>query len=179
MRALKLIILCFLIIFSINESFATHLRAGEILARKIGNLQYEFTVIIYKNTDSSVPLDQVTLHFGDNTFQTINVSGTSTINDKTAKYTFIFTKTYSSPGTFKVYIREENRNADIVNIANSVNVNFYLETQIIIDPYIGQNSSPEMKVPPIDNATIGQIFTHNPGMQMETLWHINLEYLNN
>ena len=149
----------------ISDANATHFRAGEILAKKVGNLQYEFTVIIYKNSESgAATLESVTLNFGDNTNEKLAPNPIKTkVAEFTDKYTFTFNKNYSSAGTYKVWIKEVNRNAGIINMTNSEMVNFYLETQITIDPYIGQNSSPELKVPPIDVANQNQTFTHNPG----------------
>lgn len=147
-----------------NNSMATHLRAGEILSKKIGNLEYEFTVIIYRNSESPVILEEIVINFGDNTSKKLSRDALITpVNQNTAKYTFTTRYTYSAPGIFKVFMFERNRNADIINISNSVDVNFYIETQIVINPFIGQNSSPVLKVPPIDVANQGQIYTHNPG----------------
>ncbi|NJM24513.1 MAG: gliding motility-associated C-terminal domain-containing protein [Bacteroidia bacterium] len=46
---------------------------------------------------------------------------------------------------------------------NSVNTRFYIETQIIIDPFFGCNNTPRLLIPPIDQACSGVAFLHNPG----------------
>jgi hypothetical protein len=62
-----------------------------------------------------------------------------------------------------VSFREFNRNADIVNMDNSVNTPFYVETVIIIDPFFGCNNTPVLLNPPIDDACVGVTYLHNAG----------------
>ncbi|MDZ7648032.1 MAG: hypothetical protein U5K54_13120 [Cytophagales bacterium] len=40
---------------------------------------------------------------------------------------------------------------------------FYVETQIIIDPFLGCSNTPRLLVPPIDKGCTGAAFYHNPG----------------
>ncbi|MBU2650248.1 MAG: gliding motility-associated C-terminal domain-containing protein, partial [Bacteroidetes bacterium] len=71
--------------------------------------------------------------------------------------------TYSSPGTYTIWLEDPNRNAGIQNIPNSVNIPLYIDTEILINPFLGYNSSPVLLNPPIDNGCVGQLYVHNPG----------------
>jgi len=59
-------------------------------------------------------------------------------------------------------MEDPNRNSGIINIPNSVDISFYLESIIMINPLIGNNSAPILLNSPIDNAVIGIPFIHNP-----------------
>ena len=46
---------------------------------------------------------------------------------------------------------------------NSVDTPFFIETEILIDPFFGLNNSPVLLIPPIDNGVVGIRYIHNPG----------------
>ena len=71
--------------------------------------------------------------------------------------------TYSSPGTYTMYMEDPNRNYGVVNIPNSVNVPMYVQTILVINPFLGYNNSPTLLNPPVDVGCVDQIFIHNPG----------------
>ena len=58
---------------------------------------------------------------------------------------------------------DPNRNGSVINIPNSINQPFYIETVLVINPFIGVNSSPKLLNTPIDNGCVGYPFYHNPG----------------
>jgi gliding motility-associated-like protein len=70
---------------------------------------------------------------------------------------------YPGPGTYYIRSFDRNRNADVINIPNSVNVPFYIESLLIINSFSGANSSPRFTFKPVDKACVGQCFEHNPG----------------
>ena len=81
-----------------------------------------------------------------------------------SKNIYIGFHTYSGNGTYYFHFEDPNRNSDVVNIPNSVEVPFYVETQLIYNPFQGQpNSSPILTYPPIDQGCLNRIFIHNPG----------------
>jgi len=75
-----------------------------------------------------------------------------------------YSGTYQYPyaGIFKVYVYDPNRNANVINIPNSVDQPFYLESLLVIDNFIGSNSSPSLTSLPLDKACLGVCFYHNP-----------------
>ncbi|MCU0354983.1 MAG: gliding motility-associated C-terminal domain-containing protein, partial [Cytophagales bacterium] len=75
-------------------------------------------------------------------------------------YTYRFT--FPGPGRYVIYFQERNRNEGIVNMSNSVDTPFYVETVLTVNPTLGANSTPVLLNPPVDNAETGQRFCHNP-----------------
>ncbi|MFA6924070.1 MAG: gliding motility-associated C-terminal domain-containing protein [Bacteroidales bacterium] len=161
---MKKIALIILFLFFITQLFATHNRAGEITYKCIdpAHFTYEFKIVTYTLTQSPADRPQLTINWGDSDSDTLNRYIIIPITDSIRRNEYIGTHSYSGAGTFKISLEDPNRNGGIVNIPNSVNVVFYIETIVVINPFLGCNNSPELKYPPIDNACIGQIFIHNP-----------------
>ncbi len=158
------------------NSYATHIRAGEIIAVRENrdgspanvSLTYKFTLVLYTDDSSPVPPGGGKINFGDGSgdFNLNDVFETSTkvgLGDGISLNTFVFYHTYPNPQEFVITYREFNRNPNSRTMINSVNTPFYIETTFIIDPFFGLNSTPVLLVPPVDKAAIGAIFIHNPG----------------
>ncbi|BDC98507.1 hypothetical protein PEPS_07880 [Persicobacter psychrovividus] len=148
---------------------ATHIRAGEITARVINcaTFTYEFTITGYTDKGSDVPFGGGEVNFGDGS-EIIKLNPDDfeediDIGNNIGITTFVFTHTFPGPGDYIIGFKEFNRNADVVNMVNSVNTPFYVETKIIIDPFLGCNETINMLIPPIDRACTGVTFFHNPG----------------
>lgn len=148
---------------------ATHIRAGEIIARRVSNtsLTYEFSIIGYTDTGSSVQFGGGEIDFGDGTSIPIGEGSffdeTIQLGDEVAYNVFRITHTYQANGRYTIRFREFYRNAGVVNMANSVETPFYTETQLIIDPLFGLNNTPVLLVPPVDRGAVGATFIHNAG----------------
>ncbi|HNW68343.1 MAG TPA: hypothetical protein PKK66_05790, partial [Bacteroidales bacterium] len=144
-------------------AFATHQRAGEITYEHISGFTYRFTIITYTYTPSDADRPELEFSWGDGTttivqrYSKVNIANDISIN------TYITEHTFPSTGTFSITLEDANRNAGIVNIPNSVNIPFFIETTLIINPFLGANSSPRLLNPPIDNGCTGVPFYHNPG----------------
>jgi gliding motility-associated-like protein len=154
-----------LIHFEVN---ATHIRAGEITATLIScqNFTYKFTLKGYTDLTSDVLFGGGEMSFGDGTTTTFTAGEPDVyedLGDEIAMNIFYAEHTFPGPGVYKISYREFNRNPDIVNMDNSVNTPFYIETEIIINSFFGCNNSPVLLNPPVDDACIGVIFLHNAG----------------
>jgi hypothetical protein len=150
-----------LIYFSIiNPANATHIRAGQITAEVVScqNLEYRFTITGYTDTGSDVQFGGGTISFGDGTVVELNpddVDEKIELEDQVAINLIFLSHTFPGPGTYTIRYLEPNRNADIVNMDNSVNTPFYIETQIVVgDPLIGCNSTPQLLNPPVDRLVL-------------------------
>ncbi len=155
-------------ILSLLPAKATHIRAGEITATLIScqNYTYRFTVTGYTDLGSDVIFGGGEINYGDGvveTFPTGEFDYFEDLGDLRAINIYFKDHTFPGPGVYKVSFREFNRNADIVNMDNSVNTPFYVETVIIIDPFLGCNNTPILLNPPIDDACVGVTFLHNAG----------------
>ncbi|HAA12201.1 MAG TPA: hypothetical protein DCE41_11080 [Cytophagales bacterium] len=150
-------------------AWATHIRAGEISVRRLSctELTFEVTFTGYEDTDSPVELGPGTIFFGDGTERFIDPPDLELIDSIVAPGVrmkqFVLIHTYEAVGTYIIRFQEFNRNEGVLNMTNSVNTPFYVETMISIDPFLGCNNTPVFLVPPIDRGARGIRFLHNPG----------------
>jgi len=144
---------------------ATHIKAGDISARRTSSTtaSYEFILTVYTDSTSTVDDPTATLDFGDATNQTVNRLSKTSVGNATWRNVYMFSHTFTGAGFFRVGYVEYNRVAGVKNMQQSVNTAFYLESVVAIDPFLGVNNSPVLLVPPIDQATVGQTYLHNPG----------------
>ena len=149
---------------------ATHLKGGEITVKRISDktLTYEFTLTTYtENNRANQDQADVNFCFGDGSgiFKAKRCCGTPIdIGNGTLKNVYKIEYTYPAPALFyKVSVAVPNRNDGVRNIANSVQVTFYVETIFSINSGLGQNSTPLLLNPAVDlTAVVGQPFIHNP-----------------
>lgn len=167
----KYLLIIFISIISFSSANATHIKAGDISAKIIDpNFpnDYTFTLTIYYETtrvtgSGAVNVDNQTMTFGDGGSLTSNLNGSLVnIGNGTSTGTYIFKHSYASVGTYKVGFRETNRIIDIKNMSESVYTAFFVDAQIIISPFIPNNSAILLNYP-IDIAYTGKVFKHNPG----------------
>jgi len=161
----KLIFLTLLFSTLASSLFATHNRAGEITYEQLSQFYYKVTITTYTKTSSPADRPELEIWWGDGTRDTIpraffqdNFGGPGSDIRKNIYYGF---HTYPGPSIYKIYFEDPNRNGGVVNIPNSVNVPFYVESQLIISLSLGFNNSPLLLQPPIDEGTVGQVFVHN------------------
>lgn len=160
--------LLFFLLLSPLFSLATHLRAGEITVERTNctSLIFKITITVYTNTGSEIKFGEGTLAFGDGSSEqtpTIENTRRPDLGDAIGTVSYSVLHTYSGPGRYVISYIEPNRNGGILNIFNSVETRFYIETVINIDPLLGCNNSPKLLVPPIDKACTGAAWYHNPG----------------
>ncbi|MFM8848926.1 MAG: hypothetical protein ACKOE5_00820, partial [Cytophagales bacterium] len=162
-RRLLLVLLGLAVAF---YAHGTHLRAGEITVTRenCSGLTFNITITVYTNTGSSVKFSGGILDFGDGTsIRTPTIDNTPFANGiGFVQYTVPGGHTYAGAGYYIISYKERNRNAGILNISNSVNTQFYLETAIVVDRFVCDNS-PRLLVPPIDKGCSGAAWYHNPG----------------
>ena len=158
-----------LLVLGAFSAQATHIRAGEIIAERISvqTLTYRITVVGYTDTRSSVVFGPGRINFGDGReveLQTeSDFSTVTSLGNQIEKNIFVITHTFQGPGRYKIRFQEFNRNDLTLNMDNSVDTPFYVETEINIDPFIGVNNSPVLTIPPVDNGAVNVRYIHNPG----------------
>jgi len=143
---------------------ATHNRAGEITYQQISELTYRITVITYTSTGPEPVADRPKLEvqFGDGTSVEVPRIEEVYLPDYYKRNKYVWEHTYPGPGTYQIVVEDPNRNRNVKNIPNSVNVVFSIKTILVIDPAIGNNSTPVLLNPPIDKAALNYTFIHNP-----------------
>lgn len=157
---------------------ATHQRAGEITYRHLDNLTYEVTITTWTYAPSAADRCELTINWGDgksNILGRINGEEGTTpsgmpcahvgemVGKDIRKNIYKGIHTYPSASTYRIWLEDPNRNMGIQNIPNSVDVPLYIETLLVINPFLGSNDSPQLLMPPIDNGCIERPFVHNPG----------------
>ena len=173
-RYLLFTVLCLGFFFTSN---ATHNRAGEITYVWLNGYTYQIKVTIFTDIVGTNFADRCedTLYFGDGTSaMVLRSNGLCSgfcspacdgvpISASTKLNEYATTHTYPGPGNYVISTEDPNRTAGIVNIPNSVNQIFYLESRLVI-PSFGpsQNSSPTMSHFPLDTGSVNQCFYHNP-----------------
>jgi gliding motility-associated-like protein len=70
--------------------------------------------------------------------------------------------TFPGQGAYTISVEDPNRNYGVLNIPNSVNVPFFIQTELVINPFLGPNNSVQLLAPPIDNGCVNTIYLHNP-----------------
>lgn len=153
--------------FLVNDSKASHIRAGEITTVRISSLTYQITITGYRDR-TGVDWGYGTLSFGhDNEELKLDVPDWTKVNldEGTEINTYVTTHTFPSTGPYTIRYAESNRNPGVLNVNNGASdqISFYIETQIVVDPSVGLNASPVLTVPPIDKGAVGLIYMHNPG----------------
>ena len=149
---------------------ATHIRAGEIIAERIScvGFKYRITIIGYEDTKSTVEFGEgiLDLGFGDEIMlDTENDFFDRTIVDNqnlVRRSIFVIERDFPGAGQYTITFREKNRNENISNIPNSVNIPFYVETKLFVSATVC-NDSPILTNPPVEGAVVGKTFIHNPG----------------
>lgn len=171
--------LLLLLFGGIAQLHATHNIAGEITVRCTGANTYEATITTYTNSQSNADRCSLTINWGDGTTSELDRTG-GPLNPSvcpspqtdgvpipgypnTKKNLYIGTHVYPGPGVYKISMSDPNRVAGIDNIQNSVNTAFYIETEIIISPLFGCNSTPVFTSIPLDKACVNHCFYHSPG----------------
>ena len=160
----KKLLIFFLSSFSVLQLQATHNRAGEITYRQIGALTFEITLTTFTDPTTLAHQQRTELYFyfSDNSQDTFPRISETLIEPNISRNEYVGVHTFPVVGTYIVSMEDPNRNAGVMNIPNSVDVSFYLESILLINPLIGNNSSPILLNSPIDKAIVGIPFIHNP-----------------
>jgi hypothetical protein len=82
---------------------------------------------------------------------------------KVLKSIYSIIHTYPGPGGYTIRSQDPNRNSGVINIPNSGNVLFYIESHLDISSFSSLNSSPESSNIPTQLASITSCFYYNSG----------------
>jgi len=165
---MRKLFLCFvLLILFAGRSYGTHQRAAEITYKHISGLTFEFKITMYTRTSS--PADDtrtfMPISWGDGTgaeIPRIIFEPIPNVSDITYNL-YKGTHTFPAPGSYVISVEDPNRNNGVNNIPNSVNVPMFIETEMVINPFLGYNNSVQLLNPPIDQGCVGKTFIHNAG----------------
>jgi gliding motility-associated-like protein len=171
------ILFCSLLLCIGFQANATHIRAGEITARRLSltSPTYEIKLTAYFDiiTGSGAAGQQNNVEF---TIGNVNSTGTPAIitaprvelveiGNGSTRNVYIAQYTFSGTGQFRISFEEDNRNDNVLNIGPKPTngLNFYVSTTLNINSNLGLNQTPVLLNAPIDLAAVGQRYIHNPG----------------
>ena len=159
----KLIHIALLLLMALPV-WATHQRAAEITYEWKGANTYEFTLTCYTYTPSAagVQRDSLLMLWGDGSANYVPRVVYQELGDNYTLNVYRMIHNYSSSGTYVISMEDPDRNYGVVNVPNSVSVPMYIETELVINPFLGYNSSVQLLNAPVDKGCVGKPFYHNP-----------------
>lgn len=176
---MRLLLISLTILFSLiaGEMYATHVRAGEITARRISesSLTYEIKFTGYYNMNSEgIVAARATTDVwfwitGDpRSYKTPRVGGLDgmiNVGNETTRNEYVLTYTFPAPGVYSINLGIDNRVADVLNIGPppTDRLNFFIQSTLSINVSLGMNRTPVLLNSPIDQGAVGQRYVHNPG----------------
>ncbi len=161
------LLLFFLVCFSAQ---ASHIRAGNIYYQSDTTaarnpMRYFFTLVTYSVAPPPFEDLEATLYFGDCTSQKVARESRTLVtvgSDNAFMNVYKFEHTYTGAGTYLATYTAGSQSG-VVNISSSVKETFYLESTIIVDPFLGVNHAPKFQSYPIGVPVRNQVFVHNSG----------------
>ncbi len=169
MSRIRYIALLFSLLLAL-EGWATHNRAGEIIYEHVSGYTYKVTIITI--TKVSAPADRpwLKIYWGDEPEDIIDTDLDSLArsaelfypNTDAKRNEYFGYHTYAGPGIYNLRVEDPNRNGGVMNITNSIQQVFGIQTQLVISPGLGHNNSVQLLNPPTQEACIYQMWMHNP-----------------
>ena len=142
---------------------ATHQRAAEITYTWLGGNAYEFTLTTYNVPNAAwEQRDSLFMRWGDGGEEYIPRIHYESIGTDFVLNIYKAVHNYSSSGTYTISMEDANRNFGVVNVPNSVMVPMHIETELVINPFLGYNNSVQLLNPPVDKGCVGKLYLHNP-----------------
>ena len=163
MKRKLLLILGFLFCLAFSAK-ATHQRAAEITYTWLGGNAYEFTLTCYTYSPSPAGLqrDSLLMQWGDGSESYVPRVVLQDLGDDYTLNVYKQVHNYSTSGTYIISMEDANRNYGVVNVPNSVMVPMHIETELVINPFLGYNNSVQLLNAPVDKGCVGKLYLHNP-----------------
>ncbi len=164
MKRILLFLLSFLPLCQLVN--ASHIRGGYISAKRIQGYRYEFILTIYRDSNSPIfdSINKLYPDAGISAELSSPVFSSQLIPEKETEVLFYrYEYTYSAPGVYTAYHYQLFRNLAILNMDFSGSTTFYVETKVIIDPFLALDQSPVVTKAAVDIASLGSVYRYNPG----------------
>lgn len=143
--------------------WATHQRAAEITYEWKGGNAYEFTLTCYYTSSTAgIERDSLLIDWGDGFSDYVPRLVYQDLGDDYYLNVYKMIHVFSSAGTYVISMEDANRNYGVVNVPNSVGVPMYIESELVINPFLGYNNSVQLLNAPVDKGCVGKPFYHTP-----------------
>jgi len=162
MKRKLLLVIGLLFCFAFSAK-ATHQRAAEITYTWLGGNAYEFTLTTYNVPNAAwQQRDSLRINWGDGSEEYVPRTEWHNLGNDCVLNTYMAIHNYSSSGTYTISMEDANRNYGVINVPNSVMVPMHIETELVINPFLGYNNSVQLLNPPLDRGCVGRLYLHNP-----------------
>ena len=162
MKRKLLLVIGFLFCFAFAAK-ATHQRAAEITYTWRGGNAYEFTLTTYNVPNAAwMQRDSLFINWGDGSGEYVPRTEWHNLGEECVLNTYKAIHNYATTGTYTISMEDANRNYGVVNVPNSVMVPMHIETELVINPFLGYNNSVQLLNPPLDRGCVGKLYLHNP-----------------
>lgn len=144
--------------------WATHNRSGSITYVHLYGTTYEFTVTTCTKSSSEADRPELEINWGDGTLDTLlRESIDATPEYDVQKNIYRGIHTFTGPDSYIISVEDPNRNFGVINITNSVDKVFCIQTELIISPFIGEpnNSLIIEDCPCPEFACVNEIYCYN------------------
>ena len=160
----KLLLVIGILFCFVFTAKATHQRAAEITYTWLGGNAYEFTLTCYTYTPSPAGMqrDSLLVQWGDGMEEYIPRVVLQNLGEDYTLNVYKQIHNYSTSGTYTISMEDANRNFGVVNVPNSVMVPMHIETELVINPFLGNNNSVQLLNAPVDKGCVGKLYLHNP-----------------
>ncbi|MBQ6728868.1 MAG: gliding motility-associated C-terminal domain-containing protein [Bacteroidales bacterium] len=160
----KLLLIIGFLFYLAFSAMATHQRAAEITYTWLGGNAYEFTLTCYTFSPSPAGLqrDSLLVQWGDGTEEYIPRVVLQDLGDDYTLNVYKKIHNFATSGSFTISMEDANRNFGVVNVPNSVMVPMHIETELVINPFLGNNNSVQLLNAPVDKGCVGKLYLHNP-----------------
>jgi len=125
---------------------------------------YEITVRTCTEWPSDADRPELEIRWGDGTRDTLPRATTVNIDAYNVREnTYVGIHTYTGPDSYIIQVEDPNRNADVLNITNSVDKVFCIQTELVISPFLGapNNSLILEDCPCPEFACLGEKYFYN------------------
>ena len=161
---MRKLFIVFLFLMMVLPAWATHQRAAEITYEWKGGNAYEFTLTCYTYSPSAAGMqrDSLLVMWGDGFGDYVPRVVYQNLGDDYTLNVYRMIHNYSSTGSYVISMEDPDRNYGVVNVPNSVSVPMYIESELVINPFLGYNNSVQLLNAPIDRGCVGKPFYHTP-----------------
>ncbi len=122
------------LLFATTSAYSTHIIGGQIRVLSSEGLTCHIEIRFFANRGSDIKFGEGPLQFGDGS-QVITPTKESQLIDFDLNIGVVVYRvdhTYAAPGIYKLTYQEPNLSGGIINIENSVEQRFYIETAIVL-----------------------------------------------
>jgi hypothetical protein len=156
-------LLLLLVTFVFGQVYSQDIIGGHIRTKWVSSFSYSISITLFTDASKNIIRPTIPVSFGDATSGTFTLAGTSNSGGINVK-TYSGIHTYPGGGQYLANYLDTFRVAGIKNMLSSQTQQFYIESLININTFIGANTSPTVASYPLSySVAINQPIYYNAG----------------